>query len=235
MKTLGLGIVLALGMAGAAQAADLTAAPPEPVPAPAFSWTGLYLGGHAGYGWGDFTSDPTDAYGGLKPDGFFGGGQVGYNYQFDNRLVLGVEADVSFGSLKDDIDTVIGDPSEAAVEIAYSTKIDTFGTVRGRLGYAADRFLPYVTGGLAWARADLAFSNTITVDGQQLVHNAASNKQTYTGWTIGAGVEYAVTNNITAKLDYLYADLGSRDFDLGTPVQADLKVQTVQVGLNYKF
>lgn len=238
MKNTVVGLFIALGLVGTAHAADLTVeAPyqPAPVPAPAFTWTGLYVGAHGGYGWGDFTSEPTDAYGGQKPDGFFGGGQAGYNYQFQNNLVLGIEADVSFGALKDDISAQLGSLPEAAFALNYADKINTFGTVRARAGYAFDRFLPYVTGGLAWGQARLDFENTATVDGDVLVHNAASDKQTFTGWTIGAGLEYAVTNNITAKVEYLYADLGSRDFDLGTPVTADITLQTVKLGLNYKF
>jgi outer membrane immunogenic protein len=225
-----------LGTFEASRAADL-AVPIEPAPEPAaaFSWTGLYLGGHAGYGWGDFATVPTDAYDGQKPDGWVGGGQAGFNYQFDNRLVLGIEADVSFGSLKDDIAVALGDPQEGLFELGYTTRIDALGTVRARAGYAFDRFLPYVTGGLAWARAELDFSNRITVDGVPLIHNTASDKQTFTGWTVGAGLEYALTENITAKAEYLYSDLGSQDFDLGTPIRADLTLQTVKFGLNYKF
>jgi len=236
MKRAALGLFITMGLAGAAQAADLTTPyEPVPAPAPAFSWTGVYIGAHGGYSWADFTSEPTDAYGGLKPDGWFGGGQAGYNYQFSNNVVLGIEADASFGSQKDDISTLLGDPLENAFALDYSTKIDSFGTVRARAGYAIDRFLPYVTGGLAWANAELDFHRSVTADGTVVVDNSASDKQTFTGWTLGAGLEYAVTNNVTAKVEYLYADLGSKDFDLGTPVRADLTTQTVKFGINYKF
>jgi outer membrane immunogenic protein len=235
-KTVFIGLACLLGSLGAGRAADL-AVPVEPAPEPvaAFSWTGLYLGGHVGYGWGEFSSDPTDSYGGMKPDGWVGGGQAGFNYQFGNRLVLGIEADASFGSLKDDVSLAMGEPQEGLFELGYATRIDAFGTVRGRAGYAFDRFLPYVTGGLAWARADLDFSNRISGDGVTLLHNTASDKQTFTGWTLGAGLEYALTDSITAKAEYLYGDLGSQDFDLGTPIRADLTLQTVRFGLNYKF
>jgi len=231
-----LGLGMTFGLAGAASAADLTV-PYEPVPAPepAFTWTGLYIGAHGGYAWSDFSNEAIAAYGDLKPDGWFGGGQAGYNYQFANNVVLGIEADVSFGDQKDSISAVIGDPLENAVTLDYAAKIDTFGTVRARAGYAVDQFLPYVTGGLAWANAELGFHNQIIADGNVAVDLSASDKQTFTGWTIGAGLEYAVTNNITAKVEYLYADLGSKDFDLGTPVSADITMQTVKFGLNYKF
>jgi outer membrane immunogenic protein len=236
MKNAVAGILLVLGLGGTAAAADLSApAPIEPPPPAAFSWTGLYFGGHVGYAWSDFASEPTDAYGGQKPDGWVGGGQAGFNYQFDNRLVLGIEADASFGSLKDDVAFAIGDPQDGLFELDYATKVSSFGTVRARAGYAFDRFLPYATGGLGWARAELDFSNTVSIDGVPVISNTASDKQTFTGWTIGAGLEYAITNNITAKAEYLYTDLGSKDFDLGTPISADLTLQTVKFGLNYKF
>lgn len=236
MKHAAAGILLAIALGGSAEAADLSApAPLEAPPAPAFSWTGLYFGGHAGYAWGDFASEPTDAYGGQKPDGWIGGGQAGFNYQFDNRLVLGIEADASFGSLKDDIAVALGDPQDGLFELGYATEIKSFGTVRARAGYAFNRFLPYATGGLGWARAEMDFSNVISVAGVPVISNSASDKQTFTGWTLGVGLEYAVTDNITAKAEYLYTDLGSKDFDLGTPITADLTLQTVKFGLNYKF
>ncbi|MCX5572197.1 outer membrane protein [Kaistia nematophila] len=236
MKNTALGLLIAVGLTGAVQAADLST-PDEPVPppAPAFSWTGVYIGAHGGYAWSDFTSEPTDAYGGVKPDGWFGGAQGGFNYQFSNNIVLGIEADASFGDQKDGISTLLGDPTENAFALDYSTKIESFGTVRARAGYAFDRFLPYVTGGLAWANAELDFHQQITADGNVVVDNSASDKQTFTGWALGAGLEYAVTNHVTAKVEYLYADLGSKDFDLGTPVRADLTTQTIKFGLNYKF
>ena len=235
MKT-AIALAIALGLAGTAHAADLAPAPlPAPEPEPIFTWTGRYIGVHGGYAWGDFKSEPTDAYGGQKPDGFFGGAQAGYNYQFSNNIVLGIEADASFGDQKDDISVLLGDSPDAQFALDYTTKIDAFGTVRARAGYAVDRFLPYVTGGLAWANTELGFHQVVTADGVVAIDNSASDKQTSTGWTVGAGLEYAVTNNITAKVEYLYADLGSTDFDLGTPVSADLTLQTVKFGLNYKF
>jgi outer membrane immunogenic protein len=236
MKQTAASILILVGLGGAAEAADLSAPAPYEAPAaPAFTWTGFYVGGHAGYGWGDFGSEPTDAYGANQPDGFFGGVQAGYNFQFDNRLVVGIEADASFGSLKDNGSFAMGEPQEGLFELDYATKIDTFGTVRGRVGYAFDRVLPYATAGLGWARTELDFSNDVTMGGMPVISSAASDKQTFTGWTVGAGLEYAITDNITAKAEYLYTDLGSKDFDLGTPVSADLTLQTVKFGLNYKF
>lgn len=237
MRHTALGFAVAMGLASTAHAADLTAFdPPAPTAEPAFSWSGLYLGAHAGHVWTDFNADATDAYGGSKLDGFFGGGQLGYNYHFANNLVLGIEADISLGDQKSDISVLLlGDEPGNSVALDYSTKLDAFGTVRARAGYAIDRFLPYVTGGLAWANARMEFHQVVTAEDFIAIDNRASDKQTFTGWTVGAGVEYAITDNVTAKAEYLYADLGSKDFDLGTPVPADVRMQTVKFGLNYRF
>ena len=124
---LGLAFVAALGLGSTAHAADLTVVTEDVViAAPAFSWTGFYAGGHAGYGWADLDNDLTDAAGdGNKPDGFFGGGQVGYNYQFSNQIVLGLEADAAFADFKDDIAAAGPD---GGMFTAY-TKITALGTV----------------------------------------------------------------------------------------------------------
>jgi outer membrane immunogenic protein len=235
MKQTAASILILVGLGGAAEAADLPAPAPYEAPAaPAFTWTGFYVGGHAGYGWGDFGSEPTDAYGADKPDGFFGGVQAGYNFQFDNRLVLGIDADASFGNLKSGYTAGFSD-EDIELSFGHQLELRSFGTVRGRVGYAFDRVLPYATAGLGWARTELDFSNDVTMGGMPVISSAASDKQTLTGWTVGAGLEYAITDNITAKAEYLYTDLGSKDFDLGTPVSADLTLQTVKFGLNYKF
>ncbi|BCP52798.1 porin [Kaistia sp. 32K] len=237
---LGLAAATAFGLAGA-QAADLTVAPPEPVAAPAFNWTGFYAGVHAGYGWATFDTEMTDIYGegkGNKPDGFLGGGQLGYNYQLANNVVLGIEADAAFADLKDSGALRISGGGQY-FEIGTRSEITALGTVRGRAGYAVDRFLPYVTGGFAWANAksEVYISSNIP-NAPNLV---SGDSQIFTGWTVGAGLEYAVTHNLTAKLEYLYADLGSKDFTVNAfnasgPYKADLSsLQTVKFGLNYKF
>lgn len=193
-----------------AAAADLAPAPvtkaPVAIPTPVFSWTGFYIGANAGYGW----SSGQDGLGlyGVDPKGWFGGGQVGYNYQFGNNVVAGLEADLQGGDI-------------SAGPAGLNSSLDLFGTVRGRLGYAFGRVLPYVTGGFAWG------DNSIDYLG-------ASQSQTHTGWTAGAGIEYALTDHWTAKTEYLYTDYGSKFYDsLGA--NAGLTTQTAKVGINYKF
>ncbi len=177
-----------LALATPAFAADMPSRGPVYKAAPAatlFNWTGFYIGAHGGYGWGDF--------GGASPEGGFGGGQIGVNYQFAPNWVWGVEADVSGSGVKDDF-------------LGASVKTDVFGTARLRLGYTVDRTMIYGTGGLAWADTKLN-------DG------LVSNSQTNFGWTIGGGLEYAFAPNWTAKVEYLYADYGRDTYNVTVPTR----------------
>ena len=240
-RALGLAFAAACGLGSVAHAADLTVIEETAVAAPTFNWTGFYAGVHGGYGWATLDTPFADIYfdgAGRKPDGFFGGAQLGYNYQLTNNVVLGIEADAAFAELKDSGAFRVGDDDQF-FEIGGHSKITALGTVRARAGYAFDRFLPYVTGGFAWANAksDVYLSSNIP-NGPNI---SSGDSQIFTGWTVGAGLEYAVTSNITAKFEYLYADLGSKDFTIDTfgasgQYKADLSsLQTVKFGLNYKF
>lgn len=201
-------------IASAAVAADLPrrTAPVAPAftAAPVFTWTGFYAGVNAGYGFGK----PKGAGSGIwdNTDGFVGGGQIGYNQQF-NQFVLGIETDLQGTGMsgKQSGTGVAGDKS----------RIPYFGTVRARAGYAIDRFMPYVTGGFAY--------------GGSHVVNAAVGKSDNVnyGWTIGGGVEYAFTNNITAKVEGLYVDLADKGVVGGRKYGNEFGV--VRAGLNYKF
>lgn len=219
MKKYLLASVAALGLvaAGAASAADLpsrkgpVAAPVYVVPA--FTWTGFYVGGNAGYGWGNVNTN-----GGLALtntgdlDGFIGGGQVGYNYQM-GQFVLGVEADIQGADLN--TGNTFG---------GLRIKTDYFGTVRARAGFAFDRFMPYVTGGWAYGNVKTTIPGTFF-----------SSDKTHTGgWALGGGLEYAITNNLIAGVEYLYVDLGEkRLLNSGTKVGTDFSV--VRARLSYKF
>jgi outer membrane immunogenic protein len=193
-----------------------------------FSWTGGYLGLSAGYGWGDSFVDfeGMDYNVDLEPKGFIGGAFAGYNYQFTNNVVFGVEGDAMYSDM--DVSGVLGtfngypDPRSL-----YGVDIDWTASVRGRLGYAFDRFLPYVTAGVAFAHYD--HSET------QLA--PASESATSTGWTVGAGVDYALTDNLFLKAEYRYSDYGSVDVDpaFWTAHSIDLDVSDVRIGIGYKF
>jgi outer membrane immunogenic protein len=216
-------------------AADLPARtytpPPAPVAAvPIFTWTGFYIGLNAGYGWNVNDSAVTVPGVGLVDvtgdDGFVGGGQVGYNYQIGS-FVLGLEADLQYADLGNERDVTFGDSFVAG------GGLDWFGTVRARAGYAFDRALLYATGGFAFGGGS---------GGNCLANGIpfTCGDDTSTGWTLGGGLEYAVTNNFTVKLEGLYVNLdrGGDDapFDTGVLLNRDdYEFGVVRAGLNYKF
>jgi outer membrane immunogenic protein len=183
-----------------------------PVYAPVFTWTGFYVGANAGYGWGNVNANGLANVGDL--DGFVGGGQVGYNYQM-GQFVLGLEADLQGADLSsgDNLGLV-------------NVKTEYFGTVRARVGVAFDRFMPYITGG--WAYGNV--KSSIPAIG------FSSDRSHTGGFAVGGGLEYAVTNNIIAGVEYLYVDLGEKS--IVTAVGSD-KVGTdfsvVRARLSYKF
>jgi opacity protein-like surface antigen len=207
-----------LGLPAAAMAADLPMqqqAPAAYTPvASVYDWSGVYLGVHAGYGWGDAEIDVAGLPGvDSDADGFLGGVQAGYNAQWGN-WVGGVELDASYSGVEGD-------------DIAgLDTELNWVGTARARVGYAFDRLLPYVTGGLALGEVEA--TNTIA---------GISESNTHIGWTVGAGLEYAVTDNVTVRGEYSYIDLQDESYTLGAGVPADagLDLHTVKAGLNYKF
>jgi outer membrane immunogenic protein len=216
---------------GAASAADLPVkALPYTAAAPAFSWTGCYLGGNGGGAWGrsdvnTTISTPSSPFVDeltrelspvLHSVGATVGGQLGCNRQF-GHLVVGGETDFNYFGLKKSISTTLPaalvDPALQSVTTNSSIETRWLFTARGRLGYAWDTWLVYGTGGLAMTRIDASanYSNLIVrVNPPVLAENEfASASTTKVGWTVGAGVEHAISKNWTAKLEYLYADFGS--------------------------
>jgi len=216
MKKYLLASVAALGLvaAGAASAADLPSrkgpvAAPVYMP-PAFSWTGFYVGANAGYGWGNVNANGWANVGDL--DGFVGGGQVGYNYQM-GQFVLGLEADLQGADLSSGNNLGL-----------VRVKTDYFGTVRARVGVAFDRFMPYITGG--WAYGNV--KSSIPAIG------FSSDRSHTGGFAVGGGLEYAVTNNIIAGVEYLYVDLGEKNI-LGANTKVGTDFSVVRARLSYKF
>lgn len=193
-----------------------------------FSWTGGYIGVQAGYGWGDYRQFSASGVGvNVDVDGFAGGAFVGYNYQLSNNIVLGAEADISTGLDGETAQGTAG-PFWSCSTGACNTDIDWFATIRARLGYAMDRFHVYGTGGLAVARQSGGIYNSA----QQ------GTTQTETGWALGAGLEYAFTDNIIVRGEYLHVDLGDIRFGTGLGTEAfegDGDFDTVRLGVAYKF
>jgi outer membrane immunogenic protein len=195
----------------------------EPAPSGPWNWQGIYLGVNAGYGWGNDNAAAYNGFGGgvgtTNPDGWFGGGQIGYNAQF-NAIVLGLEADLQGADISD---TTALSGGLAQV----TTDIEWFSTLRGRAGYAAGPALLYVTGGFAFA--DL--NQTISAPTATM-----SSDDWETGYTLGGGIEWAFAPNWSLKSEYLFVDLG--DQTLSSPAgtyTTETDFHTARAGLNYRF
>jgi high affinity Mn2+ porin len=217
-----------------------------PVASALYDWTGFYFGGHTGYAWGN--SNWTSSSGGAVIDrGFvsfaqgydgsnqggswFNGIQIGYNYMLRNRIVLGVEADISASSFPNYGGNRIGNIVPALQGAAtYSDNIFSSGTVRARIGYAPKNWLFYATGGYAFTSAE-NFQLT-TANGLD------SNIKQRNGWAVGAGAEGPLIPGWTVKAEYLYTGYGNRITDFpgaGVQFTSNLSEQEVRVGLNYHF
>jgi outer membrane immunogenic protein len=224
---------IALGAVQSASAADIARPVYKAAPVVmAYNWSGFYVGGNVGWGWGEVeTNDIFGFSATAKPDGFFGGGQIGWNWQAPGSpWVWGVEVDSQWADLKEDWNWF---GAGGAVANAYA-KIDYFGTARGRIGYAWDRVMVYGTGGIAWGNVELG--GGVNIPGFAWAGTSSSNS--HVGWTVGAGIEWALLDNWSAKVEYLYVDLGNQDY-FGGPAaggfDADATIQTVKFGINYRF
>jgi outer membrane immunogenic protein len=242
-------IGLSVGGILPAVAADL---PPPPaamvykaLPPVLFNWTGFYIGGNGGYGWGTanttvtgLTPDPPSDTIGLKPAGWLGGAQVGYNWQgAGNPWVLGLEADID-GSGEAGTGSCSA-PScipTATARAAYPW----FGTFRGRIGWTpAPTWLLYATGGLAYAETEFRLN--------QLGVVSYGYENWRLGWTVGGGVEYAFLGNWSVKAEYLYLDYGTANVTLpmsgptGPAPLGPIGISTrwtdnvFRAGINYRF
>jgi opacity protein-like surface antigen len=228
------------------------------------NWNGLYYGANVGYGFGEsgdtqlgaaspiaalfesFGAIPTSQ----KADvaGFLGGGQIGYNHQISERFVAGLEADIAGGNIG-------GSFGNTDILFGFTTStthnIEWLGTVRGRLGFLGrDDLLIYGTGGFAYGgtSAHGALTSFASVDCSFVFCSAGSASDTLTGWTTGAGVEYAIARNFSLKAEYLFVDLGKQNYTIysygganavGVPINiaasTDTRAHLIRTGLNYRF
>ena len=232
MKIKLLATALFLGTAGFAHAADAVVEDVIILDS-AYNWSGVYVGATVGYGWADTNVTDLDFYSfssfgdtefDFDSDGILGGVFVGANWQSGN-FVYGVEADISATDIENTVEnTMIPGSGES-----FSNNIDWFGTIRGRLGYAMDRTLVYATGGVAFADVESSYNDPL--DDTFFIAS-----DTAWGWTIGAGAEYALTDNWTLRGEYLYVDLedlqGSFD---GYRFDFDNDMHVVRLGAAYKF
>ena len=201
-----------------------------------YSWSGFYLGAHAGYGWGDaeYEHQNINFFGG--PGGLYDneingavvGGQLGFNYQID-WFVVGVEGTAAWSDISGNYDF-------SQYTNDTTTDLEWVVTVAGRLGFALDRFLIYGKGGYAWARAEA---------GQEYykpgVERYWSDEQTVSGFLIGGGLEYAVTDNVVAGFEYVYIDFDEERFsgddskDVPAEIDGDLDIHQILARLSFKF
>ena len=207
---------IALFAASGAMAADVVVEePPAPIAeVPLFTWTGGYLGLQGGYAWSDGElSDGTD----IISDNFDGGllgGYAGYNWQ-SGAFVFGAEADIN---------AVWNEETFAFPGFDVEVGTDYLASLRGRVGYAWDRTLLFATAGVAFSEV----SAETTIAGVTL-----DESESFTGWTIGAGAEYAFTNNWIGRAEYRFYDFGNET--IGGIDDVDIQNHTVSVGLAYKF
>ena len=246
-----------------AAAADVYTPPPAPAyaPAPGFSWTGFYVGANVGYTWGKHDWDPATATitaaGSGGPAGtsyffktdtdsdssFIGGGQVGYNWQF-RQWVIGAEADLQRQSISNAITLSGNTPYAGGPFLAgdgFSAKTDWLGTLRARAGVGFDRLLVYGTAGFAFGSVE---ASACYVGGF-----CWTDKQIHAGFVVGAGAEFAVTNNVSLKVEYDYVDLGHESHNLGSftnsgpslsgtygvSADVDYRSHILRAGANYRF
>lgn len=190
---------------------------PALAPVPYYNWTGLYVGINGGGAFGSQMS--SDALRGINTSfpssGELVGGTFGYNFQ-TGSTVLGLEGDIDWSGIRGSSGVVNG--------VNYHDYLNWISTVRGRVGIAFDRFLPYVTGGAAFGGS----KENITAP-----QGTLNGSDTSAGWTVGAGLEYGITPNVSLKAEYLYVDLGN-----ATPIsgeRTDLKANVVRGGVNWRF
>jgi outer membrane immunogenic protein len=216
------GVALLAGLASA-NAADLGRRAAVPYKAPAYvaqvyNWTGFYLGVNGGGAWGRSSLSGFPGIGDYNVSGGLIGGTAGYNIQM-GQAVFGLEGDIDWSNVRGS--------TACGVAISCETRNTWLSTVRGRVGYSFDRILPYVTGGLALG--DIRTTAT--------GFSGASSNQA--GWTVGGGAEFAIAGPWTAKVEYLYVDLGSMNCGLscGGVASNNVKLQenVVRGGVNYRF
>jgi len=220
MKRLLLSTAALVGLAGTALAADLpepaiTEVVPEVYGPTVFNWTGPYVGATLGYGFGSADTRIGGRSRDVDLDGILGGIYAGYNFQVHPNFLIGAEADFVFTG------------QEGTRRIAgFRMKQENtwMSTVRARVGGTFDRFLVYGTGGIAFA------------DLKTTIGGTGSNTKNKVGWTVGAGIETAFTDNVIGRLEYQYVDFGSDSSRIGgTRVRSDFNDNIVRAGVSYKF
>lgn len=216
---------------------------------PVYNWTGFYIGGHAGGGWGESQSTELDPGTNAFPtgtvfdkahiSGFLGGVQGGYNWQTSNHIVLGIEGEWSWADVSGTETTTSTVPRLAGFTSTTTIKANDYATAAGRLGFAADNWLLFVKGGAAWENSGST--------GTQLLANGTLSSTSvvaddwHDGWVVGLGAEWGFARNWSAKIEYDHLDFGSYNIQpvtsTGTSsnVRSSSSVEVVKGGVNYHF
>lgn len=249
-------VALSLGALGLAAPASAQAS------SDGTTWSGPYVGLNLGYGGGSFNypySGATDSTGATalagkvrqNSSGVLGGGQAGYDYQTPGGWVLGVVTDIDGSNINGNNAFTGVDGAGNVTSGQLRSSIDYLGTFRVRGGQAMfnGRLLPYVTGGLAYGgvSSNAAFACSSCGTGGVAVANGLSRSSTQVGWTVGAGADYALTNHLSLRAEYLYVDLGRQNLTGGgeftapgvdaynATVNTDTTANVVRLGVNYRF
>jgi outer membrane immunogenic protein len=217
-------------------AADM-AVPRAVPPLVIYNWNGFYLGGHIGYGWASRDAeifDPTGAplvSGSTGGSSLIGGAQIGYNFALTPQWILGIEADYSGSSMGS---TAIGAPAFGQ----RVANIDSFGTIRARVGYAWDRFLVFGTGGYGWAHEAITRTQQTGTVNAAVPGTVEESAAMVPGWSAGIGFEWGVSPGWALRAEYLHLGLNSQHFPFsisGQSIQATASVDVVRGGVNYIF
>ena len=234
-----LGTSALMALSTASFASDLEVAQGVPAVPATVSWTGFYAGAQAGVGWRFLDiyapyGNITGNYSNVTASGFSGGLFGGYNFQFTNRVVVGLEIDASYGEMEGNapVYRANGSPptgGQRGMQTAWS------GAGRVRVGYAFDRFLPYIAGGIALS--DLTTVRSASGAATPLV----SWSNSMVGWTLGAGLSYALTNHIVVRAEYRYTDYGFNQYG-PYPTPQNIALQKYQltgndlrIGVSWRF
>jgi len=228
-----LGLLLAAPL-GAAQAADMPLKAPPPVLAPVWTWTGFYIGASVGGDWARDVVRPTIPDGGvfprdnlITPHNVTGAGTAGYNFQ-SGLVVYGIEGDLGYLSIRGSSKDLLG-----GTEVDFIGGSGLYGDVTARVGYTFDRLLLYSKGGYA-------FYNGTVMTTTLLPGFTVGSGRFSGGWTSGGGLEYKITQDWSVKGEYMFFDFGTKTATLTGaagvfPYSNNLTVQTVKVGVNYRF
>jgi outer membrane immunogenic protein len=247
---------LALAVMGPAFAADLPQMPVKATFVQRFTWTSCYLGAHVGGAWmrndvtdpvllvqdnvnlggpGFTTGGPTTV--GVNENGAVIGGQIGCDYQFPSNFVLGVEGAASGGTMKGS--RLVALPDSPPDTASVSVKTDFVPTLTGRAGYAVDHWLFYAKGGVAWASSKYSVTGTFNGGAGLGLPFDFEGLSLRTGWTAGGGVEWAFTDDWSARLEYDYYDFGTHTATMNDavngpgPLSFKTTMQTVKLGVNF--